>query len=47
MVAHACHPKNVLFLAFFLKKNNKKTFQIPKKFYFRFENTFVSHMFSK
>jgi len=45
MVIHARHPKKFLFLAVFEK--NKKTFQKQKQFYFCFENTFVSQMFSK
>jgi len=46
MVAHACHPKKILFLAFFWKKQ-RIALQKQKQFYFRFENTFVSQMFSK
>jgi len=47
MVAHARHPEKFLFLAFFWKIKNKKTFHKLKQFYFRFKNTFVSQMFSK
>jgi len=46
MVAHACHSKKILFLAFFWKKQ-RITLQKQKQFYFRFDNTFVSQMFSK
>jgi len=46
MVAHARHPKKFCFCHFF-EKETKKTFQKQKQFYFRFENTFVSQMFSK
>jgi len=35
-----------LFLAFF-KKKQKKTFQKQKQFYFHFQNTFVSQIFSE
>jgi len=45
MVAHACHPKKTFVsCVFFFKKN---TFQKLKLLCFRFENTFVSQIFSK
>ena len=38
--------KNFCFWNFFEKKT-KKSFQKLEQFYFRFENTFISQMFSK